>query len=106
MHKDQGRSPESNINLLPKGFEFPRIFRSDCSKAPSNFVCAIVHSSQVISLHCYNTLPIPDHLEILQAGFSVECKFRGNFKAESAVLLPGSKVAAIPDDTIANAISF
>ena len=65
-----------------------------------------MHSSQIISLHCCNTLPVPDDLEILHVGVSVECKFRGNFKAEWAVLPPGSNVAAIPDDAIGNAKSF
>ena len=46
------------------------------------FLCAIVHSSQIISLHGCNTLPNPDELEILHVGVSVESKFRGNFKAE------------------------
>jgi len=57
-------------------------------------------------LHCCYTLPIPDDLEILQVGVSIEFKFRVNFKTELAVLPPGNNVAAILDDAIANAMSF
>ena len=70
------------------------------------FFCAIVYPSQTISLHCCNTLPIPDDLEMFHLGVPVDRIFRGNFIAEWAVLPPGSNVAAIPDDARANAVSF
>ena len=76
------KSPANNLNVLPKGFEFPHKSCNDRSRASSNFSCAIVHSSQIISLHCCNSLPIPNDSEMLFVGVSVDCIFRGNLKAE------------------------
>ena len=50
------KSPASNINMLPKSLEFPRKYYNDRSRSSSDCLCAIVHSSQIISLHCCNTL--------------------------------------------------
>ena len=49
---------------------------------------------------------MPDALEMLHMGVSMNCMFNGNFKVEWAVLHPGSNVAAIPDDTRAKVMSF
>jgi hypothetical protein len=42
---------------------------------------------------------------VLHVGVSVHCMFNGTFKADWAVLSPGSNVAAIPDDARATAMS-
>ena len=76
------KSPASNINMLPKSLEFPRKYYNDRSRSSSDCLCAIVHSSQTLSLHCCNTLLIPDDLEIFYVGVSVDCIFSSNFKAE------------------------
>ena len=66
------KSPASTINVLQKGLEFPHKSCNDRSRASSDFLCAIVHSSRTLSLHCCNTLPIPDDLEMLHVGVSVD----------------------------------
>lgn len=59
-----------------------------------------------MSLHNFNTLPIPEFLLILQVGVSEYARSSGNFNAEWAVRPPSSNVAAMPDDASASAISF
>jgi hypothetical protein len=46
------------------------------------------------------------NMEMLHVGVLVNCMFNGTFKADRAVLPPGSNVAAIPDDTRATAMSL
>jgi hypothetical protein len=46
------------------------------------------------------------NMEMLHVGVSVHCMFNGTFKADRAVLPPGSNVAAIPDDARATAMSL
>ncbi|GFU90260.1 transposon Tf2-6 polyprotein [Trichonephila clavipes] len=43
---------------------------------------------------------------MLHVGASVFCKFNSSFHAECVVRPPSKRVAAIPDDAIANAILF
>ena len=80
--------------------------RNDRSRASSDFLCAIVHSSQTMSLHFCNTFPIPDALEILYVRVLMICKFNGNFRAEWAVIPPGNNITAIPDEMRTKAMSF
>lgn len=71
---------------------------SDFLCASSVFLCAIVHSSQTMSLHCINNFPIALDREILHVGVSIVFKLSGNLSAECAVRPPSRRVAAIPDD--------
>ncbi|XP_050062277.1 uncharacterized protein LOC126554050 [Aphis gossypii] len=73
--------------------------------ASSDFLCAIVHSSQTMSLHCINNFPIALDREILHVGVSIVFKLSGNLSAECAVRPPSRRVAAIPDDANAKAMS-
>lgn len=73
--------------------------------ASSDFLCAIVHSSQTMSLHCINNFPIALDREILHVGVSIVFKLSGNLTAECAVRPPSRRVAAIPDDANAKAMS-
>lgn len=55
----------------------------------------------------WSTLLIPDVFEMLQVGpSSLFCIFNGNLSDEYAVRQPSKRVAAIPDDVIANALLF
>lgn len=100
------KSPTSNINAFPNGLMFPRKSCNDRSRALSDFWWAIVHSSQIICLHFCNTFPIPDALEMLHVGVSINFMFNANFKAEVAVLPPESNVADFPDDARAKVMPF
>lgn len=73
--------------------------------ASSDFLCAIVHSSQRMSLHCINNFPIALDREILHVGVSIVFNLSGNLSAECAVRPPSRRVAAIPDDANAKAMS-
>lgn len=65
----------------------------------------LVHSSQTMSLHCINNFPIALDREILHVGVSIVFKLSGNLSAECAVRPPSRRVAAIPDDANAKAMS-
>ncbi|GBO98889.1 hypothetical protein EVAR_21819_1 [Eumeta japonica] len=58
-----------------------------------------------MSLHCINNFPIALDREILHVGVSIVFKLSGNLSAECAVRPPSRRVAAIPDDANAKAMS-
>ncbi|GBP54717.1 ATP-binding cassette sub-family A member 3 [Eumeta japonica] len=99
------KSPANNIIKPPKMLLFRRRSFSVKLSASSDFLCAIVHSSQTMSLHCINNFPIALDREILHVGVSIVFKLSGNLSAECAVRPPSRRVAAIPDDANAKAMS-
>ncbi|GFQ66063.1 hypothetical protein TNCT_33441 [Trichonephila clavata] len=56
-------------------------------------------------LICFQLVAIPDVSPVLQIGFSAIFRFNGSLRAECAVRLPSSSVAAIFDDATAREIS-
>ena len=100
------KSSASNIKAFRNGWTFPRKPPNYRSRASSDFLCAIVHSSQAICLHFCNSFPIPDALEIFQVEASMTCMLNGNFGAEWGILPPGNNVAVIPGKARGKARSF
>ncbi|GFW38850.1 trimethyllysine dioxygenase, mitochondrial [Trichonephila clavipes] len=96
----------TDMNYLEKSPVFPRKSCNDQSRASNDFLCAIVHSSQTISLHFCNTFPMSDDLEIycIWKFQLFECLMA--VSNHQAVLPPGNNVAAIPDDARTQAMSF
>ena len=85
------------------------LLRRSCNvwcRASRGFLWAIVHSSQMMAVHCWRTLACPDPLDMSQTGWSPCAKFSGNLNADCAVLPPLRRVEAIPDEATASAIFF
>jgi len=55
-------------------------------------------------LHARRIFPIPDVLEMLHVGFSVNCMFSDGLRAEYAVLPPSINVKTISEEASANAL--
>ncbi|GFR31013.1 hypothetical protein TNCT_367421 [Trichonephila clavata] len=66
----------------------------------------MVASSQTISLQVLRICPCPVPLEILQVALFDLAKSSGNLKAECAVQPPASRIAAMPEEATATAMSF
>jgi len=95
-------------NVIIKPHEMLLLRRGSFSvklSASSDFLCAIVHSSQIKSLHYINNFPIELDREILHVGVSILFKLSGNLSAECEVRPPSRRVAAIPNDANAKAMS-
>src|SRR5258705_3250105 len=65
------KSPASNIIAFPKGLVFSRKSCNDLSSASIDFLLAIVHSSQTMSLHFFNTVLLSDELEMMHVVASI-----------------------------------
>ena len=76
------------------------------SNASKDFLCAIVHSSHTINLHCCKIFAIAEFFEMLQVAIWLRWIFNGEFSAEWAAQLPSNNVAPIPDEASASAISL
>ena len=97
------KSPE-RTTLTPPITELDlRMSLSMRSTASNELLWDIAHSSHIIREVCRRTGAFSDSLLIEQVGSSALCKPRGKEKLECAVQPPASKVAAIPEDTNANA---
>jgi hypothetical protein len=92
---------ESPINSL-----LPQRSCNVWCRASRAFLWAIVHSSQMMAVHCWRTLDCPDPFDMSQIRLSPCAKFSGNLNAEYAVLPPLRRVEAIPDEATASAIFF
>jgi hypothetical protein len=75
-------------------------------RASRGFLWAIVHSSQMMAVHCWRTLACLDPLDMLQIGWSPCAKFSGNLNAECAALPTLRRVKAIPNEGTASEIFF
>lgn len=64
----------------------------------------LVHSSEIIWELLYNTAAIPFFFLMFHIAFALLWMSNGSLNAECVVRPPSNKVAAMPDDAIANAI--
>ena len=62
--------------------------RRSWSVLSNDFLCAIVHSSHTISLHCCKTFAISDVLEMLHVSCSLICIINGNFSSSFLFVFP------------------
>ena len=96
------KSPQQIVKIPPKGLS---LLQTSCSvrfTASKLSLLIIEHSSHTIILVCLNNSAVFEFLWKLQTWLSFTV--RGILNLECAVLPPGIRVAAIPDDATATAI--
>jgi len=102
---DAFRQAVNSCAGVPRGITGKVIIKPHNMLLLRDFLCAIVHSSQIKSLHYINNFPIELDREILHVGVSILFKLSGNLSAECEVRLPSRRGAAVPNDANAKAMS-